>query len=56
MAHKPRIDFPGAWHHVMHRGARRAPIFRDDGVNRWSEKDARLTLWREALEEEGSSE
>ncbi|MDD5309506.1 MAG: transposase [Deltaproteobacteria bacterium] len=31
MARKPRIDFPGAWHHVMHRGARRAPIFRDDG-------------------------
>ena len=23
MARKPRIDFPGAWHHVMHRGARR---------------------------------
>jgi len=22
-----RIDYPGAWHHVMHRGARRAPIF-----------------------------
>ncbi|MCK9461160.1 MAG: transposase [Proteobacteria bacterium] len=31
MARKPRLDFPGAWHHVMHRGARRAPIFRDDG-------------------------
>ena len=30
MPRKPRIDFPGAWHHVMHRGARRAPIFRDD--------------------------
>jgi REP element-mobilizing transposase RayT len=30
MARKPRIDFPGAWHHVMHRGARRAPIFRRD--------------------------
>ena len=23
-----RIDYPGAWHHVMHRGARRAPIFK----------------------------
>jgi len=23
-----RIDYPGAWHHVMNRGARRAPIFR----------------------------
>lgn len=22
-----RRDFPGAWHHVMHRGARRSPIF-----------------------------
>ena len=30
MPRKPRIDFPGAWHHVMHRGARRAPIFRGD--------------------------
>jgi REP element-mobilizing transposase RayT len=28
MARKPRIDFAGAWHHVMHRGARRAPIFK----------------------------
>lgn len=27
MARKPREDFPGAWHHVMHRGARREPIF-----------------------------
>jgi REP element-mobilizing transposase RayT len=27
MARKPRTDFPGAWHHVMHRGARRAPVF-----------------------------
>jgi REP element-mobilizing transposase RayT len=30
MPRKPRIDFPGAWHHVMHRGARRAPIFKED--------------------------
>ena len=30
MARKPRIDYPGAWHHVMHRGARRAPIFNSD--------------------------
>jgi REP element-mobilizing transposase RayT len=30
MARKPREDFPGAWHHVMHRGARRAPIFLED--------------------------
>lgn len=25
----PRIDFPGARHHVMNRGARKAPIFTD---------------------------
>jgi REP element-mobilizing transposase RayT len=30
MPRKHRVDFPGAWHHVMHRGARRAPIFRAD--------------------------
>jgi REP element-mobilizing transposase RayT len=30
MPRKPRIDFKGAWHHVMHRGARRAPIFTKD--------------------------
>lgn len=28
MPRQPRIDFPGAWHHVMHRGARREPIFK----------------------------
>jgi hypothetical protein len=27
MVRPSRIDFPGAWHHVMHRGARRAPVF-----------------------------
>ena len=30
MARKPRIDYQGAWHHVMHRGARRAPVFNSD--------------------------
>lgn len=30
MARSLRIDYPGAWHHVMNRGARRAPIFRND--------------------------
>ena len=30
MARPPRVDFPGAWHHVMNRGARRAPIFELD--------------------------
>lgn len=28
MPRSRREDFPGAWHHVMHRGARRAPIFK----------------------------
>jgi putative transposase len=34
MPRTKRIDHPGAWHHVMHRGARRAPIFKlqDDCV------------------------
>ncbi|TNF23158.1 MAG: hypothetical protein EP329_27930 [Deltaproteobacteria bacterium] len=30
MARLPRVDFPGAWHHVMNRGARRADIFLTD--------------------------
>jgi REP element-mobilizing transposase RayT len=30
MARPLRIDFPGARHHVMNRGARREPIFTDD--------------------------
>ncbi len=30
MARPLRHDFPGAWHHVMHRGARAQPIFADD--------------------------
>ena len=28
MPRKKREDYEGAWHHVMHRGARRAPIFK----------------------------
>ncbi len=28
MPRRRRIDFPGAWHHVMNRGARRADVFR----------------------------
>jgi len=31
MPRPPRIDYPGAWHHVWQRGARRKPIFKDDG-------------------------
>jgi putative transposase len=30
MARKPRKEFKGAWHHLMNRGARRRPIFRDN--------------------------
>ena len=30
----PRLDFPGARHHVMNRGARREPIFLDDDDRR----------------------
>src|SRR5688572_1964032 len=30
MPRTPRIDFPGVRHHVMNRGARRAPIFVND--------------------------
>lgn len=30
MARSRRLDRPGAWHHVMHRGARREPLFRSD--------------------------
>ncbi|MBW2701275.1 MAG: transposase [Deltaproteobacteria bacterium] len=28
MPREKRDDFPGAWHHVFHRGARKAPIFK----------------------------
>ncbi len=27
MGRSKRIDYPGAWHHVMNRGARRAAVF-----------------------------
>lgn len=30
MARKPRIEFPGAFSHVITRGNQRQPIFRDD--------------------------
>ncbi len=32
MPRSPRLDFPGARHHVMNRGARRAPVFVSDEV------------------------
>ncbi len=31
MVRKLRIDYQGAWHHVMNRGARHKPIFKLDG-------------------------
>jgi putative transposase len=34
MARKPRLDFPGCWHHLMHRGARHEAIFREDSHRR----------------------
>ncbi len=30
MARPLRSDYPGAWHHIWQRGARRAPIFHKD--------------------------
>ena len=42
MPRRPRIDFPGAWHHVMHRGARRSPVFK---------KDAHCHLFLDLLED-----
>ncbi len=30
MARKPRVEFPGAFYHVIARGNRRAPLFHDD--------------------------
>ncbi len=30
MPRKQRVDFPGAWHHVMNRGRRREAVFVDD--------------------------
>ncbi len=34
MARQLRIDYPGAWHHVMNRGRRKETIFRD-AEDRW---------------------
>ncbi|MCH7926972.1 MAG: hypothetical protein IID03_03170 [Candidatus Dadabacteria bacterium] len=30
MARPLRIEYPGAWYHVMNRGAKRSPIFSKD--------------------------
>jgi hypothetical protein len=40
MAKRPRIGYPGARNHLMHRGARRAPIFFDaftEPLKTWGE-------------------
>ena len=34
MARQPRIEFPGAFYHVMSRGDRHEPIFEDDDDRR----------------------
>src|SRR6266516_379865 len=34
MARKLRVEYPGAIYHVMNRGDRREPIFRDDADRR----------------------
>lgn len=44
MARKPRIDYPGAVHHVMNRGADRQIIFRND-----ADRELFLTLWAQAV-------
>lgn len=44
MARQPRIDYPGAIHHVMNRGADRQTVFRDD-----DDRFAFLELWSRAV-------
>lgn len=44
MARKPRIDYPGAWHHVMNRGADHQVTFRTD-----DDRLLFLRIWAEAV-------
>ena len=44
MARQPRIDYPGAVHHVMNRGAAHQDIFRDD-----RDRQMFLDLWSQAV-------
>ncbi len=44
MARQPRIDFPGAYHHVMNRGAARQHTYR----NKY-DQELFLTLWQKAV-------
>ena len=48
MARKPRIDYPGAIHHVMTRGANRQSIFLND-----LDRDLLITIWVEAVKRFG---
>jgi putative transposase len=43
MARQRRIDFPGATHHVMNRGADHQPTFRND-----DDRELFVTLWAQA--------
>ena len=44
MARKPRIEFSGAFYHIIARGNRRATIFHDDAA----EPDAKAGAWGRA--------
>ena len=44
MARQPRIDYPGAYHHVMNRGADHQIIFRND-----DDRELFITLWAQAV-------
>ena len=48
MARQPRIDFPGAFHHVMNRGADHQDVFRTE-----ADREIFLTLWKRAVSEFG---
>ncbi len=50
MARRTRIDYPGAWHHVMNRGARRAEIFVTDDHCRLFLEVLAETVERSAIE------
>ena len=43
MARQPRLDAPGALHHVMGRGIEKAKIFRSDIAPQGPQKDARAS-------------
>jgi hypothetical protein len=54
MARKLRVEYPGAIYHVMNRGDRRKPIFRDDETTRIGSSSS--GLWaRRATKSAGST-